>query len=154
MTVKRQKKIPNTAAAITNHRKMPSREQGRVQVCPVTKALNFIGKSYTLQILHRLYHSSPMRFSELRDLLGISPKVLTSRLQEMCEFDIATRRSHDEIPPRVEYGLSPKGKDLILCIPVDLSGSTVTFPARPGKMFDELQSWSEKYDFAGLKAKK
>jgi DNA-binding HxlR family transcriptional regulator len=129
-------------------------QNGRLGVCPVSEALSLIEKPYTLQILHRLYNTSPLRFTELQNRLGVSPKVLTSRLQELGELGVVVRRSHDEIPPRVDYELSPKGRDLVLRIPIDLGASRVTLPAQPGKMFDELQAWTEKYNFAELNGKK
>jgi DNA-binding HxlR family transcriptional regulator len=129
-------------------------QDGRLAACPVSAALRLIEKPFTLQILHRLYNTSPLRFTELQNLLRVSPKVLTSRLQELGELGVVVRRSHDEIPPRVDYELSPKGRDLVLRIPIDLSASRVTLPARPGKMFDELQAWTEKYNFAELNEKK
>jgi DNA-binding HxlR family transcriptional regulator len=133
---------------------MEIEQGGRLAVCPVSELLSLIEKPYTLQILHRLYNTSPLRFTELQNLLRVSPKVLTSRLQELGGHGIVTRRSHDEIPPRVDYQLSPKGRDLVLRIPTDLSASSVTLPARPGKMFDELQAWTEKYSFVEPAAKK
>ena len=108
------------------------------EACPVGEALNLLGKSSTLQILHRLYVTSPVRFTKLRESLEVSPKVLTSRLQELGELGIVTRKSYDEIPPRVEYELAVKGRDLLLCIPIDLKAATVTVPAQPGRMFDAL----------------
>jgi DNA-binding HxlR family transcriptional regulator len=131
-------------------------EQDRgLSACPVSATLILIQKPYTLQILHRLYNtSSPLRFTELQNLLGVSPKVLTSRLQELGELGVLVRRSHDEIPPRVDYELSPKGRDLVLRIPIDLSASRVSLPEQPGKMFDELQAWIEKYNSVELNGKK
>src|SRR2546427_13080021 len=113
---------------------MESEQDGRLGVCPVSEALNLIEKPYTLQILHRLYNTSPLRFTELQNLLKVSPKVLTSRLQELGELGVVARKSYDEIPPRVEYQLSAEGIDLLLRIPIDLKASTVTFPSEPGKM--------------------
>ena len=88
-----------------------------------------------------------------KNLLKVSPKVLTSRLQELGELGVVARKSYDEIPPRVEYQLSAEGIDLLLR-PIDLKASTVTFPAEPGKMFDELHAWAEKYNFAAQNGKK
>jgi DNA-binding HxlR family transcriptional regulator len=133
---------------------MEVEQNGRLDVCPVSDVLGLIEKPYTLQILHRLYNTSPLRFTELQKILRVSPKVLTSRLQELGGHGIVTRRSHDEIPPRVDYELSPKGRDLVLRIFTDLSASRVTLPVQPGKMFDELQAWSEKYNFVELNGKK
>jgi DNA-binding HxlR family transcriptional regulator len=133
---------------------MKAEQDGRPGMCPVSDLLSLIEKPYTLQILHRLYNTSPLRFTELQKILGVSPKVLTSRLQELGGRGIVIRRSHDEIPPRVDYELSPKGIDLVLRIPTDLGASRVTLPARPGKMFDELQAWTEKYAFVELNGQK
>jgi DNA-binding HxlR family transcriptional regulator len=130
------------------------KQEAKQVVCPVNDTLSLLGKSYTLPILHRLYNNSPLRFTELQNMLRVSPKVLSSRLQELGELGVLTRKSHDEIPPRVEYGLSAKGKDLLLRIPIDLNASTVTFPAEPGKMFDELHEWTEKYNFAEQNGKR
>jgi DNA-binding HxlR family transcriptional regulator len=130
------------------------KQETKLEVCPVNEVLTFLGKSYTLPILHRLYNSSPLRFTELQNLLRVSPKVLTSRLQQLGELGVVARKSYDEIPPRVEYELSAKGEDLLLRIPIDLNASTVTIPTDPGKMFDELHAWSEKYNFATQNMKK
>ena len=130
------------------------KQETKLEVCPVNEVLTFLGKSYTLPILHRLYNSSPLRFTELQNLLRVSPKVLTSRLQQLGELGVVARKSYDEIPPRVEYELSAKGEDLLLRIPIDLNASTVTIPTEPGKMFDELHAWSEKYNFATQNMKK
>jgi DNA-binding HxlR family transcriptional regulator len=128
---------------------------GRLVGCPATKLLSIIEKPYTLQILHRLYNTSPLRFTELQNRLGVSPKVLTSRLQVLGELGVVVRKSHDEIPPRVDYALSPKGMDLVLRIPIDLTASKVKLlPVPPGKMFDELQAWAAKYNFVELNGKK
>ena len=131
-------------------------EQNGVQVgCAASQLLGFIEKPHTLQILHRLYNTSPLRFTELQNLLGVSPKVMTSRLQVLGELGVIVRRSHDEIPPRVDYELSPKGRDLVLRLPIDLTASRVALlPAHPGKMFDELQAWADKYSFVGFNGKK
>ena len=52
----------------------------------------------------------PWRFNELRkDLEGISQKVLTDSLRAMEEDGIITRTVYPEVPPRVEYALSPLG---------------------------------------------
>jgi DNA-binding HxlR family transcriptional regulator len=128
-------------------------QDGRLGACPVGAALSLIEKPYMLQILHRLYNTSPLRFTELQNLLEVSPKILTSRLQELGELGVVIRRSHGEIPPRVDYELSTKGRDLVLGIPIDLNASRVTLPAHPGRMFDALQAWTEKYNFVELRKK-
>jgi DNA-binding HxlR family transcriptional regulator len=53
------------------------------------------------------------RFSELRvSLSGISPKTLTDRLRDLEHHGLVERVVYAEIPPRVEYSLTPKGRTL------------------------------------------
>ncbi|NUP19631.1 MAG: helix-turn-helix transcriptional regulator [Streptomyces sp.] len=55
----------------------------------------------------------PHRFTELRDALpGISPHTLTSRLRQFERHGIVLRTAYAEIPPRVEYQLTPLGEGL------------------------------------------
>ena len=55
----------------------------------------------------------PWRFNELKkDLEGISQKVLTESLRSMEEDGIVTRTVYPEVPPRVEYALSPLGESM------------------------------------------
>lgn len=96
--------------------------------CPFGKLLQTMGKPHTLQILYGLGVRSPMRFTELQNELKIQPKTLTSRLHELTKIGILERKSYDEIPPRVEYELTQKGKDL--------SG-----------FFSEMSKWAKKYGY-------
>lgn len=53
------------------------------------------------------------RYNELtRNVVGISPKVLTENLRELEEDGILSRKVYPEVPPRVEYSLTEKGNDL------------------------------------------
>jgi len=83
------------------------------QSCPVLLTANIISGKWTLLILRDLSNGIN-RFSTLeRSLAGISPKTLSERLKSLEEADIITRTAYPEVPPRVEYTLTPKGQDLI-----------------------------------------
>jgi DNA-binding HxlR family transcriptional regulator len=57
--------------------------------------------------------SGTKRFGELRSsLAGISPKTLTDRLRSLEEHGLVDRRIYAEVPPRVEYTLTPAGRTL------------------------------------------
>lgn len=59
------------------------------------------------------FRMRPWRFNELRrDLEGVSQKVLTDSLRAMEDDGIITRTVYPEVPPRVEYALSPLGKSM------------------------------------------
>ena len=82
-------------------------------VCPVATAVALIGGKWKLLILRNL-KMRPWRFNELqRDLEGISQKVLTDNLRQMMEDGLAYRHDYQEMPPRVEYGLTELGKQML-----------------------------------------
>ena len=75
--------------------------------CPVATTVQLIGSKW------KLLRSRPWRFNELKkDLDGISQKVLTDSLRSMEEDGIITRTVYPEVPPRVEYALSPLGESM------------------------------------------
>lgn len=80
--------------------------------CPVERTFSIIGSKWTVLILREL-SSGTKRFGQLKEKLhGISPKTLTQRLRELEREGILSRTSYPEIPPRVEYRLTAKGKSL------------------------------------------
>lgn len=82
-------------------------------VCPVAEAAKVLGDKWTLIILRDLAESC-CRFKDLERMgEGISPSVLAARLRELEHRGIVTRTSYNEIPPRVEYALTEKGRDAI-----------------------------------------
>lgn len=81
--------------------------------CPVATSVALIGGKWKLLILRNL-RLRPWRFNELqRDLEGISQKVLTDSLRQMIEDGLAYRRDYHQMPPRVEYGLTDLGRELL-----------------------------------------
>ena len=81
--------------------------------CPVATAVALVGGKWKLLILRNL-RSRPWRFNELqRDLEGISQKVLTDSLWQMMDDGLVYRQDYQELPPRVEYGLTDLGKEML-----------------------------------------
>lgn len=81
--------------------------------CPVATAVALVGGKWKLLILRNL-RSRPWRFNELqRDLEGISQKVLTDSLRQMMDDSLVYRQDYQELPPRVEYGLTDLGKEML-----------------------------------------
>jgi DNA-binding HxlR family transcriptional regulator len=82
-------------------------------VCPVLATARIVSGKWTLLVLRDLA-DGPRRFSELeRSLAGISPRTLSQRLRSLEEEGIIERRQYAEVPPRVDYRLTPKGADLV-----------------------------------------
>lgn len=71
--------------------------------CPVEEGLKLLAGAWTPQILWAL-REKPKRFGQLRrELVGVSAKVLTTRLRELEERDLISRRVMPTSPPSVEY---------------------------------------------------
>lgn len=80
--------------------------------CGFAAALQAIGGKWKTSLIWEL-HLRPHRFAELRRLLaGISEKVLTQQLRQMEADGLITRHVYDEIPPHVEYAITPLGMSL------------------------------------------
>jgi DNA-binding HxlR family transcriptional regulator len=79
---------------------------------PIEKTLEVIGAKWTVLIIRELM-SGIKRFGELeKALTGISPRTLSLRLGSMENHMIVDRKVYAEVPPRVEYRLTPLGKSL------------------------------------------
>lgn len=84
--------------------------------CPVRQALDRLGDKWTTLIIGML-EDSPKRFSELkRGIGGISQKMLTQTLRSLERDGLVKRTLYAEVPPRVEYALTPLGESL--CEPI------------------------------------
>jgi DNA-binding HxlR family transcriptional regulator len=81
--------------------------------CPAELALKVMRGRWKVQILRELAEGT-QRFSALRRALGgVSEKVLTSQLRDLEMAEVLSRTVHPEVPPRVEYALTAKGRELI-----------------------------------------
>jgi len=65
------------------------------------------------RILHHIHHYGKIRFNETKKTLGVSEKVLSQQLKELTKDGLVERIQYNTIPLKVEYILTPLGKDLI-----------------------------------------
>ncbi len=94
---------------------------------PIERAMELIGDKYSFQIIHILNQFERQRFVELEEqITGISPRTLSARLKHLDRYGIINRHQFPTIPPRVEYSLTEKGKDLY-------------------RVLQELETWSNKW---------
>ena len=88
--------------------------------------LSLISGKYKMVILYTLATFEVVRFNEMQRFIGtISYKTLSSTLKELEADQLIIRTEYPQVPPKVEYRLSPRGESLI-------------------PMFDELCDWGEK----------
>lgn len=86
---------------------------GSNQTCPVCHTADIISGKWTLLVIRDLADGCS-RFCELeRSLGGISPRTLSLRLRALEAEGIVQRRTYPEVPPRVEYSLTAKGRALV-----------------------------------------
>lgn len=82
--------------------------------CPLEYGLSVFGGKWKTRILCVLAHQSPKRYSALaKDLDNVTDAVLSASLRELAEDGLVNRIQYSEIPPRVEYTLTDKGKSVI-----------------------------------------
>src|SRR6266850_7202329 len=81
--------------------------------CPVCLTADIVCSKWTLLLVRELSEGCS-RFCELeRSLTGISPRTLSLRLRALEEEGIVERHTFPEVPPRVEYALTDKGRALL-----------------------------------------
>ena len=81
--------------------------------CPTRLVLGRLADKWTVLVVGQLAHGT-RRFGELRrEIMGISPKVLTQTLRALERDGILTRHVYASVPPKVEYTLTPLGRTLI-----------------------------------------
>jgi DNA-binding HxlR family transcriptional regulator len=100
-------------------------------LCPYGKLLEVLGKPHTLEIIYGLTIRSPLRFTQIQKELKLQPKTMTARMKELVRLGLVARTSYNEIPPRVDYDLTQKGRDL-------------------DGMFKALNAWARKYNYVEL----
>lgn len=79
--------------------------------CSIARTIDLIGEWWTPLILRDLFQGHS-RFEDIRRNLGIASNVLSVRLERLLEHDIVSRRQYQDAPPRFEYLLTEKGRDL------------------------------------------
>ena len=82
--------------------------------CPLEYGLAVFGGKWKSRIICVLSAKKTLRYSEIRkEMYNITDAVLAATLKELITNGIIDRRSYDEIPPRVEYSLTEKGKSVV-----------------------------------------
>ena len=107
---------------------------GKGATCAIVGVWEVLGRRWSLHILKNLSTKEVIRFNELkRSLTGISSTVLSERLLELEREGLVTKKIYPEVPPRVEYSMTPQAKELEVII-------------------KELARWADKWKNPALKA--
>ena len=82
--------------------------------CPILHVFRRIGGKWKLPILWHLADQETVRYNELkRSVRGVTNMMLTKCLRELEEYGLVIRQQYNEVPPRVEYSLTNRGKTLL-----------------------------------------
>jgi DNA-binding HxlR family transcriptional regulator len=104
----------------------------REQACVATAAA-IVSSKWTPQLIYALANGVE-RFGELqKEAGGINPRTLSARLDELEQQGIVAKKAYAEVPPRVEYSLTQKGRDLL-------------------PILERMVEWGEKYAKVGQPA--
>lgn len=81
--------------------------------CVLSDVMELLGRKYTMDLVCVIAAHDVVRFGDIEaHLPGASTSTLSTRLDELEDAGLIDRRRYDEIPPRVEYQLTPDGEDL------------------------------------------
>lgn len=88
--------------------------EDRVFACPVEYTISIIGGKWKTVILWQLANEGVSRYGEIKKVVtGITHKTLSKQLKELESDGLIHREEYKQIPPKVEYSLTEKGKSLI-----------------------------------------
>lgn len=83
-------------------------------LCPIHDFLNHFATKWSMLVILNLGYAGKPRFNELKNMItGISQRMLTVTLRSLEEDGLISRHLYPEIPPRVEYALTPLGRSLL-----------------------------------------
>jgi len=98
---------------INNESRCSDKGENGICFCPVEGIIHVISKKWALVIIGTISNLGTLRFNKiLKNLIGISPKTLADRLKELGKAGLIKREAYPEIPPRVEYSLTPDGEEV------------------------------------------
>lgn len=82
--------------------------------CPLEYGLEMFGGKWKSRVICVLNEKGTLRYSSIRrEMLNITDAVLAATLKELIGDELIARKQYDEIPPRVEYSLTDKGKSVV-----------------------------------------
>ena len=115
---------------------MPKKDQNRKEAaCEIEVAFGVIGGKWKPLILNYLGECTTLRFGQLQHLIPeITHRILTKQLRELEEYQLIERKIYPEVPPRVEYSITDKGREAL-------------------PILDLMCEWAGKYDYFGYKIK-
>ena len=93
---------------------MPQYKDQIFEKCPIVYAMDLIGSKWKIPILWNLTQEDELHYNEMRRRIhGVTNTMLTRSLKELEADGLVQREEYPQIPPKVEYSLSERGRSLI-----------------------------------------
>ena len=88
-------------------------KKNKKNICPVSYAMSIIGGKWKIIVISSLVNKGMHRYKELeRAIPDVTPKMLVKVLKELEQEKLIVRKVYPEVPPRVEYSVTPLGLSL------------------------------------------
>lgn len=111
------------------------KQKPKEAICELEVTFGVIGGKWKPIILWFLGEVQTLRFSQLQNLMpDITHKILTKQLRELEEDQLIERKVYPEVPPRVEYSITPSGREIL-------------------PILDMMCDWAYKNNYFGYKLK-
>lgn len=82
--------------------------------CPIRNVIDRFGDKWSLLVLYHIHKHGTLRFGQIyNEMTDVSQKMLSSTLKNLERDHLITRKAYPEVPPRVEYSLTPLGESLM-----------------------------------------
>ena len=117
-----------------------TREEREIR-CPLEYGMNIFGGKWKPRIICILNHKSTMRYGDIRkELVNLTDTVLSGALKELVDDGMVTRVQYDEIPPKVEYSLSEKGRSVVPILQSICEWSSIVHRIDEGHVLTQCQT--------------
>ena len=112
--------------------------------CPLRNVMDIMGDKWSF-LIFAVLEEGPTRFNEMKRLIGdISQRVLTSKLRDLERDGYVSRTVYPVSPPKVEYALTPLGREILEPVRAMLDWAVASYP--------EIQKARQKFDGGMQKA--
>lgn len=99
-------------------------------LCPVEYTINIIGGKWKTIILWHLSNEGVLRYGGIKKVLGkITHKTLSTQLKELESDGLIYRNEYPQVPPKVEYSLTDKGKSVLPVLKAICEWETANMPS-------------------------
>lgn len=96
--------------------------------CPIRNVIDRFGDKWSLLVLYHIHKNGTLRFGQIyKEMTDVSQKMLSATLKNLERDNLIKRKAYPEVPPRVEYSLTPTGESMMPHIEALANGTVEHF---------------------------